>query len=82
MLTVCRTKPQATSAPRDLRRGAVGLLSISVAASAMIFVTSRSNALPFAVRCTRCEEAREEAERREQALSRRQASSLYLDVSN
>jgi len=42
----------------------------------------RLASLPFAVRCTRCEEIREEAERREQALSRRQASSLYLDVTN
>jgi len=42
----------------------------------------RLASLPFAVRCTRCEEAREEAERRDQALSRRQASSLYLDMSS
>ena len=43
---------------------------------------ARLASLPFAVRCTRCEGAREEAERREQALSRRQASSLYIDLSN
>jgi DnaK suppressor protein len=41
----------------------------------------RLRALPFAVRCKDCEEAREVAVQRErQNLSRRGASSLFLDV--
>ena len=38
-------------------------------------------ALPFAVRCKDCEEAREMAERRERMMaSRRGASSLFFDM--
>jgi DnaK suppressor protein len=41
----------------------------------------RLRALPFAVRCKDCEEAREIAEQRERQLSqRRGAASLFLDV--
>jgi DnaK suppressor protein len=41
----------------------------------------RLRALPFAVRCKDCEEAREIAEQRErQNVARRGASSLFLDV--
>jgi DnaK suppressor protein len=41
----------------------------------------RLRALPFAVRCKDCEEAREAAERRERHLaSRRPASSLFFDM--
>ena len=41
----------------------------------------RLRALPFAVRCKDCEEARENAEQRERQLaSRRGASSLFLDM--
>jgi len=41
----------------------------------------RLRALPFAVRCKECEEAKEVAERRERQLAqRRGASSLFLDV--
>ena len=41
----------------------------------------RLRALPFAVRCKDCEEARENAERRERQLTaRRGASSLFLDM--
>src|SRR6266446_6484852 len=41
----------------------------------------RLRALPFAVRCKDCEEAREAAEQRERQLaSRRGASSLFLDM--
>jgi DnaK suppressor protein len=41
----------------------------------------RLRALPFAVRCKDCEEARENAEQRERSLnSRRPASSLFLDM--
>ena len=41
----------------------------------------RLRALPFAVRCKDCEEARENAEKRErQMASRRSASSLVLDM--
>src|SRR2546425_1030611 len=41
----------------------------------------RLRALPFAVRCKDCEEAKEVAERRERQLAqRRGASSLFLDV--
>jgi DnaK suppressor protein len=41
----------------------------------------RLRALPFAVRCKDCEEARETAEQRERQLSqRRGASSLFLDM--
>ena len=41
----------------------------------------RLRALPFAVRCKDCEEARENAEKRErQIASRRGASSLFLDM--
>jgi len=41
----------------------------------------RLRALPFAVRCKDCEEAREVAEKREQQMaSRRGASSLFLDM--
>jgi len=41
----------------------------------------RLRALPFAVRCKDCEEARENAERRErQQAAKRSASSLFLDM--
>ena len=41
----------------------------------------RLRALPFAVRCKDCEEARENAERRERQLAtRRGASSLFVDM--
>ena len=40
----------------------------------------RLRALPFAVRCKDCEEAREVAEQRERQLQRRGASSLFLDM--
>jgi DnaK suppressor protein len=41
----------------------------------------RLRALPFAVRCKECEEAREVAEQRaRQAASRRSASSLFMDM--
>lgn len=41
----------------------------------------RLRALPFAVRCKDCEEARENAERKErQIASRRGASSLFMDM--
>jgi DnaK suppressor protein len=41
----------------------------------------RLRALPFAVRCKECEEAKEVAERRERQLAqRRGASSLFLDI--
>ena len=41
----------------------------------------RLRALPFAVRCKDCEEARETAERRERQLTaRRGASSLFMDM--
>jgi DnaK suppressor protein len=41
----------------------------------------RLRALPFAVRCKDCEEARETAEQRERQLaSRRGSSSLFLDM--
>ena len=41
----------------------------------------RLRALPFAVRCKDCEEAREQAEQRERHIaSRRPASSLFLDM--
>lgn len=41
----------------------------------------RLRALPFAVRCKDCEEAREVAERRERVSSQRRPSGLLLDVS-
>jgi DnaK suppressor protein len=40
----------------------------------------RLRALPFAVRCKDCEEARELAERRERVLSQRRPSGLMLDM--
>src|SRR5262245_23546955 len=41
----------------------------------------RLRALPFAVRCKECEEARENAEKRErQVAARRGSSSLFLDM--
>lgn len=44
---------------------------------------TRLRALPFAVRCRDCEEARETAERRERQLAqRRGSSSLFFDLSN
>jgi DnaK suppressor protein len=43
----------------------------------------RLRALPFAVRCRDCEEARENAQRRERQLSQRQSSSaLFFDLSS
>ena len=43
----------------------------------------RLRALPFAVRCKDCEEARETAEQRERQMARRGASSaLFFDVAN
>src|SRR5258705_9202980 len=41
---------------------------------------ARLRALPFAVRCKDCEEARETAEQRERQLARRGGSSLFMDV--
>jgi DnaK suppressor protein len=40
----------------------------------------RLRALPFAVRCKECEEAREVAAQRERQATRRGASSLFLDM--
>ena len=40
----------------------------------------RLRALPFAVRCKDCEEARELAERRERALTQRRSSGFLLDL--
>jgi len=43
----------------------------------------RLRALPFAVRCRNCEEAREVAQTRERAMSQRRSStSLFLDMSS
>jgi len=44
---------------------------------------ARLRALPFAVRCKDCEEARETAEQRERMMARRGSSSaLFMDMSN
>jgi DnaK suppressor protein len=44
---------------------------------------ARLRALPFAVRCKDCEEARETAEQRERALAQKRGSSaLFFDMSN
>jgi DnaK suppressor protein len=44
---------------------------------------ARLRALPFAVRCKDCEEARETAEQRERTLARKSGSSaLFFDMSN
>jgi len=44
---------------------------------------ARLRALPFAVRCKDCEEARENAEQRERMLARKSGSSaLFFDMSN
>ena len=43
---------------------------------------ARLRALPFAVRCKDCEEARETAEQRERALAKRGSSNLFFDMSN
>ncbi len=43
---------------------------------------ARLRALPFAVRCKECEEARETAEQRERQAQRRGASTLFYDMSN
>jgi DnaK suppressor protein len=40
----------------------------------------RLRALPFAVRCKDCEEARENAQQRERLLQRRGSASLFLDM--
>ena len=40
----------------------------------------RLRALPFAVRCKDCEEAREVAERRERQLSQRRSSGFLIDL--
>jgi DnaK suppressor protein len=40
----------------------------------------RLRALPFAVRCKECEEAREVAEQKERQLARRGSSGLFLDM--
>jgi DnaK suppressor protein len=42
----------------------------------------RLRALPFAVRCKDCEEARELAEQRERSSQRRGSSSLFYDMSS
>jgi DnaK suppressor protein len=44
---------------------------------------ARLRALPFAVRCKDCEEARETAERRARVVAQRRGSSaLFFDMSN
>ncbi|MBA3884913.1 MAG: TraR/DksA family transcriptional regulator [Acidobacteria bacterium] len=40
----------------------------------------RLRALPFAVRCKDCEEARETVQQRERMMSRRGSSSLFIDM--
>ena len=42
----------------------------------------RLKALPFAVRCRECEEARETAEQRERIMARRGSSSLVVEMSS
>jgi DnaK suppressor protein len=42
----------------------------------------RLRALPFAVRCKDCEEAREVAEQRQRSLAQRRGASLFYDMSN
>jgi len=42
----------------------------------------RLRALPFALRCKDCEEAREIAEQRERQLTQRRPSSLFFDLSS
>ena len=42
--------------------------------------TARLHALPFAVRCKDCEEAREAAEFRERMMQRRTSSTLFADI--
>jgi DnaK suppressor protein len=42
----------------------------------------RLRALPFALRCKECEEAREVAEQRERQLASRRPSSLFYDMSS
>jgi RNA polymerase-binding transcription factor len=42
----------------------------------------RLRALPFAVRCKDCEEAREQAELRERQLAQRRGSSFLFDISS
>jgi DnaK suppressor protein len=42
----------------------------------------RLRALPFAVRCKDCEEARETAARRERLMAQRHASSFFFDMSS
>lgn len=42
----------------------------------------RLRALPFAVRCKECEEAREVAVQRERTLARRGAASMFFDMSS
>src|SRR5688500_3702068 len=43
---------------------------------------ARLRALPFAVRCKDCEEARETAEQRERMAQRRGSSNLFFDMTN
>ncbi|HLG54292.1 MAG TPA: TraR/DksA family transcriptional regulator [Vicinamibacterales bacterium] len=43
---------------------------------------ARLRALPFAVRCKDCEEARETAERQERFVARRGSSTLFVDLSS
>ena len=43
---------------------------------------ARLRALPFAVRCKDCEEARENAEKRERMAARKSSSALFFDMSN
>ena len=43
---------------------------------------ARLRALPFAVRCKDCEEARENAELRERSLARKGSAALFFDMAN
>ena len=43
---------------------------------------ARLRALPFAVRCKDCEEARETAEQRARSIARRGSSTLFFDMAN
>jgi DnaK suppressor protein len=43
---------------------------------------ARLRALPFALRCKDCEEARETAEQRERMAARKSSSALFFDMSN
>ena len=71
-------RPREKSYVASFPVGLYGALIVALCAEEI--AEKRLRALPFAVRCKDCEEAREVAQKRRQLASRRSGSALFLDM--